>query len=175
MSCPNENLEYLIRLAESAIYDGDYIQAEKYLISGLEDEPGYPKLHYTLGWMNNYHLENEKNAENHYLWTIFFDSDHDSAYKELGRLYLDKRKYQAVKRLMRKAKQSENADREFIFHMLGKVAEAEGNYKDAIQYYKSALMDCLNVNGTNILKQSIKRCRLKKFTVRFKGKPEPSE
>ena len=168
MKTKNDSLEILIRLAEDAIYDGDCIQAERLLKSGLLEEPGYARLHYTLGWMYNYHLEDNSKAENHYLWAIYFDPLYEDAYRELAFLYFDNREYKALKALMNKLIKKDAPGKVNAYNMLGKVAEAEAEFSIALKYYRKALMDCLNNDFSVELKQNIKRIKFKRFKTRFK-------
>ena len=168
MKTLNENLEYVIKLAEDAVYDGEYRQAENLLYSALMDEPGYAKLHYTIAWMNNFYKFNEREAEHYYLWALHFDPDYEDAFMDLVDMYLDKRQYAKLKKLMLKAEKASNPDIEFINKMLGKVAEAEKDFNTALKYYRKALMSSIDVGNSAELKQNIKRIRFKQFKTKFK-------
>ena len=147
-------LEELIKIAEQEIYAGNYNQANQLLESGLMDEPGYAKLHYTLGWMNHFHTDNKALAERHYQLTIHFDPEFKDAYEYLSDLYYDHKKLVGLKLLMAKAEKVSEIEKDFVYSILGKVAEAEGNYSEALRYYKKALIHCMDNDDSKELKQN---------------------
>ncbi|UII21277.1 tetratricopeptide repeat protein [Fulvivirga ligni] len=163
MNIYEQYIEDLIPFAEDAIYEGDYHLAHKLLMSGLTEEPGYPKLHYTMGWMHHYYQTNEALAERHYLLALHFNPNYIEVYEDLVELYWSKRKYQALSDLMVKAEKCDDIDKDYVFGVLGKVAETQGEYRKAIGYYRKALMNSVDNHVTKELKQNIKRTRLKRF------------
>ena len=164
----DEYIEQLIQFAEDALYDGDYQEARKLLRKGLMEEPGYPKLHYTLAIMHHYYQVNEALATRHYQLAIHFDPDHGEAYEELTKLCLAKRRHKALNALMLKAEKCEAVEKDFVYITLGKVAEKEGDYNKAIGWYRKALIFCTNNRGTRELRQDIKRTRFKRFKTSWK-------
>ncbi len=84
----DESIEYLISLAEDAVFDADYNQASRLLYNALYDEPGYAKLHYTLAWMYHYYQFNEEKAIRHYELSLYFDPTGDYAYRQLVELLI---------------------------------------------------------------------------------------
>ncbi len=167
MKLYDESIEQLIILAEDAVFDGNYTQAKNLLDSGLMDEPGYPKLHYTLAWMYHYYQINLALAERHYLLTIYFDKAYFDAYEELTSLYLEERKYKRLVDLMEKAGNVKRMDQEFVLTTLGQLAERQGRFGDAIHFYKKAMMHCMDNYNAKELKQHVKRTRFKRFKMIF--------
>lgn len=163
MKTHDESLDQLITIAEDAIYDSNYQQARRLLESGLMDEPGYPKLHYTMGWMYHYHLENEVLAERHYLLAIHFDPEYFDAYDELKEFYLSKKKYEALERLMHKAKGVDDIDLDFVYETLGLIAEKRSRFAEAIHHYRKAMMHCIDNYDAKELRQHVRRVRFKKW------------
>lgn len=159
----NQSIEELIKIAEQEIYAGNFHQAIKLLENGLLDEPGYAKLHYTLAWMNHYHLDNKMLAERHYQLTIFFDPEFKDAYEYLSALYYDNKKLKGLKILMAKADEVSEIEKDFVYSMLGKVAEAEAKFSDALYYYKKALIHCMDNDDSKALKLNIKRTKFKRL------------
>lgn len=167
----DESIEQIIVLAEDAMYNGEDRYAGKLLESGLLEEPGYPKLHYTMGWMYHYHRDHVALAERHYLLALHFDAGYSDAYEGLAQLYLKHRKFALLHRIMTKAARQENINKEFVFQVLGQAAEARGQFAKAISYYKKALMYCFDNGGTKDLRQNIKRSRLKRIKTIWKKWP----
>lgn len=164
----DESIEYIISLAEDAVYEGDYHQAGKLLHNALYDEPGYAKLHYTLAWMYHYYQFNENKAVRHYELSLYFDPTCDDAFKELIALLLDKKRYGAAKDQLTKAENSGHIEKDFIYESLGHLAEKQGDYSAAIAYYRKALMHSMDNYTSNELKQNIKRTRFKKFKTTWR-------
>jgi Tfp pilus assembly protein PilF len=159
----DESIEYVITLAEDAVYDGDYNQASRLLNNALYDEPGYAKLHYTLAWMYHYYQFNEPKAVRHYELTFYFDPTCEYAFRQLVELLMDKKRYEAVKAQLTKAENAGYIEKDFIYEGLGHLAEKLADYRSAIGYYRRALMHSMDNGASKELKQNIKRTKFKKF------------
>ncbi len=157
------SLEELIKIAEQTVYAGDFHQGIKLLEGCLAEEPGYPKLHYTLGWIYHYYLEDKSKAERHYQLAIYFNKEYKEAYEYLAELYFDNKKLKGLKILMEKAKEVEEIEKDFIYSMLGKIEEIEGNYTSALKFYRKALISCMDNETLKQMKLNIKRARFKRF------------
>lgn len=163
-----ESIEQIINWAEDALYDGDLVYARKLLYSALEDEPGYARLHFTIGWMYHYYYQNYNQAEHYYKWAIHFDSRYADAFVELNRLYNKLGWYGKVITLMKKAAEIESIDQEYINCNLAIALERKGHFQEALRYYRKALMCSLDVDSSKELRQHIKRAKLKKLKVIWK-------
>ncbi|GAB5528037.1 MAG: hypothetical protein Roseis2KO_59090 [Roseivirga sp.] len=168
MNTYTEYIENVIQLAEDAMDHGKYEEAKKLLESGLMEEPGYARLHAAMGDLYWYNLENLELAERHYHLAIRFDPKFESVYRELAIMYQKHNKYQGLKSLMQKAMKVADLDKSFIFEKLGQAAESEGRYKNAIQYYKQALLESMNNKDAEELKKHIKRNKYKRLKMRWK-------
>ncbi len=161
MDIYEEYIEGLIQLAEEAIDDDNLIEAKKLLESGLMEEPGYPKLHYVMGRLYHYDIENPALAEKHYQLAIKFKPSYEDAYADLVWLYLKHDKYVGVKHWMKKAKSVKEVSQRLTHESLGRAAEGEKVYTKALKHYKKALMHCLNDYDASRLKKHIKRIKYK--------------
>lgn len=168
MDIYEEYIEYLIQLAEDSMDYGNYEEAKRLLESGLMEEPGYAKLHAKLGDLYHYNLSDLALAERHYQLAIRFKTDYEEVYEDLAALYLDNKKYKCLKYWMRKAEDVESLNKTFVYQNLGKVAEAEGDFNEAIRLYKTALMESLDNYTSGELKKHIKRNKYKRFKQRWK-------
>ncbi len=164
----NESIEYIINLAQEAVYEGDYNQANRLLYNALYDEPGYARLHYTLGWMYHYYQFNEAKAIRHYELTLYFDASLDYAFRQLVDLLMDKKRYENVHSLLLKAENTDAMDKDFIYETLGNLAEKQGDFNIAIAYYKKALMHSMDNHASKEIKDNIKRTRFKKFKTNWR-------
>jgi tetratricopeptide (TPR) repeat protein len=159
----DQSLEELIHIAEQSVYEGNHQQAIKLLESGLEDEPGYPKLHYTLAWMYHHYIQNKAMAERHYQLAIYFDASYQEAYEDLADLYYYNKKLRGLKTLMNQARKTPELKQDFVNIMLGKMSEVEGNYRAALRYYRKALLVCMDNDVQLELRQNIKRAKFKRL------------
>jgi tetratricopeptide (TPR) repeat protein len=164
----DQSLEELIRIAEETIYSGNYQQAIKLLETGLMEEPGYPKLHFTIAWIYHYYIEEKARAETHYQLAIYFDEEYKDAYKYLAELYYTNKKLKGLKVWLNKAMKTNEIEKDFVYSMLGKVAESEGNFTEALRCYRKALISCMDNSDAKELKQNIKRTKLKRFKNSWK-------
>lgn len=164
----DESLEELINIAEQTVYSGNPHQAIKLLKTGLNDEPGYPRLHFTMAWIYHYYLEDKAMAERHYQLAIYFDVEYKDAYEYLAELYYTNKKLKGLKLLMKKAGEAPEIEKDFVYSMLGKVAETEGNFAEALRCYRKALNSCMDNSDAKELKQNIKRTKLKRFKNSWK-------
>lgn len=168
MKLLDESIEQLIALAEDAIHEGDYFQARRLIDAGLLEEPGYPKLHTTLAWMYHYYQIDKPLAERHYSLAIYFDRECDYAWRGLIDLALDNRKYDQIKKRLLAAKANDELDQELILGTLGKIAERQNRFVEAIAYYREALMVCTDNDQSDELKRDVRRTRRKRFKTLFK-------
>lgn len=164
----NAYLDQLINLAEDAVFDGNYTQAKRLLDNGLAFEPGYAKLHYTYAWMYHYHQVDEPMAERHYKLTLWFDAHNSDALEELTELFLKRKQYGELMKMMLEAEKLEHVDKVFVYRTIGGVAERKNNYSEAIWYYRKALIDSMDNDDVSELKQNIKRAKLKRFKTQFR-------
>ncbi len=163
-------IENLIQLAEEAIDDCNYQQAKDLLESGLAEEPGYPKLHASMGRLFHYDLENPAMAEKHYHLAIHFKPDYQGVYEDLAWLYIKHKKYIGLEHWMKKARKVKGLNKCMIYENLGKVAEEKEDFKKALKLFKKGLLKSLNDHDASRLKKHIKRNKYKKLELVKKGR-----
>ncbi|NVJ46049.1 MAG: hypothetical protein HWE21_13415 [Cytophagia bacterium] len=168
MDIYEEYIENVIQMADQAIDNGLYDEAKKWFEKGLYEEPGYAKLHYRLAYLFQYNLFDNAGAEQHYWLAIKFKPDYRYAYENLARLYLENEKYDGLENLMRKAIRVEGFNKTFAYENLGKVAEAQGQFKKAIAQYRKGMMQALDNYDVDDLKDHIKRNKYKRLKKRWK-------
>lgn len=168
MNIYEEYIENVIQLAQEAINENRLEEGRRLLESGLMEEPGYARLHAKMGDLYCYDLENLELAERHYHLAIRFNPKYQEVYSDLASMYLDHKKYKGLRMLMKKALEVEDIDRAFVYEKLGMASEAEGRYKEAIQYYKKGLFESLDNVDADELKRHIKRNKYKRLKLRWK-------
>lgn len=166
MNLYEEYIENVIQLAEDASRDNRLDEAKRLLESALMEEPGYAKVHAKLGDLYHYDFENMELAERHYLLAIRFYPAYQEVYSELVSMYMDHKKYKGIQRLMEQAKGQPGVDQAFVHEKLGLCAEAQGEYRKAIDHYKKGLFESLDNRDTAELKKHIKRNRYKRLRIR---------
>lgn len=168
MKTVDQTIEQLIGIAEDAIHDGEYQKARQLIHTALCDEPGYPKLHATLAWMYHYHNEDHDLAERHYSLAIYFDPDYEYAWGGLTELLMAQKRYTLLSSKLLMARENPRLDQEFILHSLGQLAERQRYFKEAMVFYKQALMECTDNDSSAELRKDVKRTRMKWFKTIFK-------
>lgn len=159
----DEGIELVISLAEDEVYEGNYERARSMLDGLLYEEPGYPKIHETLAWMYHFYKNNEELATRHYELVIYFDPENEDAYDSLTDLLISKKKFDKVDELMDRALKSEKIEKSFIYENKGKIRERNGQFKEAIAFYRKALLSCMNNDDMKDYRQNIRRCRFKQL------------
>lgn len=148
--------------------EGNCEQGKRLLESGLYDEPGYAKLHNTLGWMYQYYQMNVDLAIRHYELAIYFDAENDSAYRNLAYLLFNEKRYKEATDLLVRALATKSVDKAYVYERLGTLSEKRENYQEAMDFYQKALMECIDNEEITEIKQNIKRTRMKRFKTRLK-------
>jgi tetratricopeptide (TPR) repeat protein len=168
-----EKLEWLdtyLTEAENLIMEGSVNDGLALMQNLLYEEPGYAALHNYLGWAYCYYAESEQKAEVHWKWAIKFDKELAAPYLHLGRYYRGKRKYSDAVKYLEAGLETPDAIREALLENLAHVYELRGDYRKAVETYKSALASCVGYQSEALL-EGIKRCRKKKWALLFRTKP----
>lgn len=168
MKIYDEGLELLIQIAEDAIYENDYQKGRKLLEGGLFEEPGYPKLHYTLGWFYHEYQESPILAKRHYELAIYFDPDYVEAYQGLIELCNEEKNFECINHYLKQAKKSKKISPDFVFEEEGRVAEESGDLKEALRCYRLAILNSMDNHQIAELRKTMKRCRFKRLRTAAK-------
>ena len=168
MNMYDEYIENVIQLVDDALRESRIEEAKRLLEGALMEEPGYAKLHAKLGDLYYYETENLAMAENHYHLAIRFYPKYQEVYRDLADMYLDHRKFDGLKKLMTKALDVEGIDQAFVYEKLGQAAEAQGQYKEAIEFYRKGLFASLDNTDASELKKHIKRNKYKRLKLRWR-------
>ena len=152
-----EYLEEALRLANMEGHE----PALKLLDRLLYEEPGYSRLHNTLGIIYSHYADDQKMAETHFRMAITFDDTFAEPYWYLGQLlYHDERLDEAIEVYCNglKAKQ---ANKSILLAGAGRAYELKKKYKKAIAHYKDALSSSAELWRCMMLEENIKRCKRK--------------
>ena len=152
-----EYLEEALRLADIEGHE----PALKLLDRLLYEEPGYGRLHNTLGIIYFNYADDQKMAEGHFRMAIKFDALFAEPYWYLGQLlYQDERLDEAIEVYCNGLK-AKHANKSILLSGAGKAYELKKKYKKAIAHYKDALSYSAELWNCIVLEENIKRCKRK--------------
>ena len=161
-----EWIEKYLAEAEQLIYANNVEGGLDLLNNLLYDEPGYGTLHNHLGWAYLYYTPDVNRAELHLKMAMRFNEAYAPPYLHLGTLYIRIGKYKDAIAILEKGARLQNANRFAFLENTAQAYELNGEYKKAIETYKTALKATVG-HESNVLMESIKRCRKKRVTLFF--------
>lgn len=155
-------IEEYINEANNFIYTGDYEQALKILEKILYEEPGYARLHYTLGCIYYYEADEIKKGEQHLKLAIHFDKDYADSYVDLGKLLSKEERLDEAIEIYLRGVKAKQANKTRLLSGAGNAYELKKKYAKAIRHYRKALTHSAELWNCIVLEESIKRCERKK-------------
>jgi len=152
-----EYLEEALRLA----WDEGHEPALKLLRRLLYDEPGYARLHHTLGIIYFSCADDQPKAEQHFRLAIQFDATFADPYWHLGKLLADDERFDDALDVYKKGLKAKKSQKSHLLTETGKAYELKKNFKKAIRYYRKAMGHSAELWNCKILEESIRRCHRK--------------
>lgn len=153
-----EYLEEALRLA----WQEGHEPALRLLDRLLYEEPGYGRLHHTLGVIYFEYADEMQKAETHFRLAIKFTPAFADAYWFLGTLlYREERMKEAIETFDAGLK-AKHANKSLMYGNIAKAYELEQKFGKAIQYYRKALGHSAELWNCIVLEESIKRCKRKR-------------
>jgi tetratricopeptide (TPR) repeat protein len=157
ISWMEEYLEEGLRLAAEEGHEPALNLLEKLLY----DEPGYARLHHTLGIVHFYHADNPENAEKHLRLAIQFDETFAEPYWYLGKLLSDDDRLDEAIEVYQRGMKAKRARKAELSSETGRAYELKKKFSAAIRHYKKALGHSAELWNCLVIEQSIKRCKRK--------------
>jgi tetratricopeptide (TPR) repeat protein len=154
------NDEY-IEEANRLVYNEEHEQALKILNNILFEEPGYARLHHTIGCIYFYQAEETKKAEQHFRLAIRFDPEFAEPYGDLGQLLSDDERLDEAIHIYTQGMNAKKANKTQLLSSTAKAYELKKKYTKAIKHYKEALGHSAELWNCLTLEESIKRCKRK--------------
>jgi tetratricopeptide (TPR) repeat protein len=161
-----EWIEKYLAEAEQLIYANNVEGGLELMNNLLYEEPGYGTLHNYLGWAYLYYTPDIARAELHLKMAMRFNEMYAPPYLHLGTLYIRAMNYKEAIAILEKGLVLPNANRYAFLDNIAQAYELNGEYKNAINAYKTALKATVG-HESNTLMESIKRCRKKRLTLFF--------
>jgi tetratricopeptide (TPR) repeat protein len=154
-------IDEYIEEAKRLVYNEEHEQALKILNNILFEEPGYARLHHTLGCIYFYQAEETKRAEQHFRLAIRFDPEYAESYGDLGQLLSDDERLDEAIHIYSQGMNAKKANKTQLLSNTAKAYELKKKYSKAIKHYKEALGHSAELWNCLTLEESIKRCRRK--------------
>jgi tetratricopeptide (TPR) repeat protein len=152
--------EYLKQAMELVWLEG-HESALKLLDRILYEEPGYGRLHYTLGLIYFNHTEEVKKAELHFRMAIQFSPKLAEPYCSLGQLLRQEERHDEAIEVCLKGLDAKQANKSRLLESVGQAYELKKKYRKAIKHYRDALTHSAELWECRVLEESIKRCKRK--------------
>lgn len=152
--------EYLEEALKLAWMEG-HEPALKLLDRLLYEEPGYARLHYTMGLIFFDYAEDNVRAEKHFRLAIQFDKKFADSYWYLGKLLADDDRLDDALEIYRQGLKAKQAKKAYLFEQVGKAYELKKQFRKAIARYQKALRNSAELWHCLVLEESIKRCKRK--------------
>lgn len=152
-----EYLEEGLRLAA----DEGYESSLKLLQKLLYDEPGYARLHHTLGIVYFCYADRPEEAEKHLRLAIQFDEKFAEPYWYLGKLLSDGDRLDEAIEVFKNGMNAKRARKAELLSEAGRAYELKKKLGMAIRHYKKALGYSAELWSCLVIEQSIKRCKRK--------------
>ncbi|MBW1655894.1 hypothetical protein [Flavobacterium quisquiliarum] len=146
--------------ADSLISEGNSAEAKELLEEILSQYPDFGKAHNHLGWIYYNKLSDYEKGIYHYKLAMKFDSKYAAPYLNYTYLLIDIGRYaEAKQHIDFTLSNLENADNSSYNSELGRMAEYEGQYIEAYNYYKEAKKNALNPNFIDNMNANMKRVK----------------
>jgi tetratricopeptide (TPR) repeat protein len=158
ISWMEEYLEEGLRLAAEEGHEPALRLLEKLLY----DEPGYARLHHTLGIVYFYHADKPEQAEQHLRLAIQFDATYAEPYWYLGKLLSDDDRLDEAIEVYNSGMKAKRARKAELLTETGRAYELKKKFGMAIRHYKKALGFSAELWKCLVIEESIKRCKRKK-------------
>lgn len=152
--------EYLEHALDIAWMEG-HERALKLLDRLLYEEPGYGRLHNTLGIIYSVYAEEPKLAEMHFRLAIKFCPNLADAYTRLADVLAEDERHDETIEVCEMGLKVKKADKTQLFENVGKAWELKQKYRKAISSYRKALRNSAELRRCLVLEESIKRCKRK--------------
>ena len=147
--------------ADKLINDGKIKEAAQMLEDILAEAPDFGKAHNHMGWLYETKFKNYAKAEEHYALALKFAPDYPAIYYNFAYLLSTLRKFDDLEKLLTKAIGVSGINYGTIYNEYAIMNELQGNYNDAIHYYKLYIQNIFDSKSIDSAAESIKRCEQK--------------
>lgn len=170
-----QDVENLFIEATKAIDDSDLSVAKTLLEEILMIDPGNSRAHNYLGWIYETRLKDFEKASRHYELSIKFGkSDYPVVYVNYAYLLIEFDYYEKALEIIKLGLKVQGADKATLIYQIGKIAESNQNFFEALEMYKQSRMLSFSKDFMNMLENELERVYSKlnfqqKIRAKFKG------
>lgn len=158
----NFEIEERFLKADQMITEGKLSEAARILDAILMEAPDFGKAHNHLGWLYETKFKNYQLAEDHYKLALKFSPEYTAAYYNYSYLLSALRKFDELEALLEKAVAVSGISYATLYNEYGLMREMQGNFEDAIHYFKLHIKNSFDTKSIETASESIKRCVRKK-------------
>jgi tetratricopeptide (TPR) repeat protein len=152
--------EYLEQALEIAWMEGSE-RALKLLEKLLYEEPGYGRLHHTLGIIYLKYADEPRQAEMHFRMAIKFNPELGESYQHLAEVLQQDDRHDETIEICLQGMKAKKANKSLLLENVGNAWELKQKYSKAIRSYRDALKHSAELWNCKVLEESIKRCKRK--------------
>lgn len=147
--------------ADRLINDGKISEAAHMLEEILSEAPDFGKAHNHMGWLYETKFKNYVKAEEYYKLALKFAPEYTAVYYNYAYLLSTLRKFDELQQLLDKAITVAGINFGTIYNEYAIMNELQGNYNDAVHYYKLYIRNIFDSKNIESAAESIKRCERK--------------
>src|SRR5690349_3579830 len=152
--------EYLAKALEIAWQEG-HTRAVQLLSHLLFEEPGYGRLHNTLGIIYYRYADEPTLAEMHFRWAIHFDPELSEPYALLTDLLKTDERHDETLQICEQGLRVKRTNKSLLHESAGNAWELKGKFRKAIRSYRKALGCSTELWNCRVLEANIDRCKRK--------------
>jgi hypothetical protein len=153
----DEYLEEALRLAD----DEGHESALKLLERLVYEEPGYGRLHNTLGVIYFAYADNITQAEQHFRLAMKFAPEFADSYSHLCQLLRQEERLDEAIEIGKAGLKIKQSNKSRLLTGVAQAYELKRQYNKAIRDYRDALEHSAELWNCVVLEASIKRCKRK--------------
>jgi Tfp pilus assembly protein PilF len=155
------DLEEKFLNADRLINEGKISEAAHKLDELLQEAPDFGKAHNHLGWLHETKFKNYSKAEEHYKYALKFSPDYTAVYYNYSYLLSTLRRFDELEKLLDQAIKIPGINFATIYNEYAIMRELQGNFREAIHYYKLYIRNNFDGKSIESASESIKRCERK--------------
>jgi Tfp pilus assembly protein PilF len=161
----NFDLEEKFLTADKMISENKLSEAANLLEEILEEAPDYGKAHNHMGWLFETKFKNLARAQEHYRLALKFSPEYTATYYNYCYLLSSLRRFEELEKHLEVAIKVNGISYATIYNEYGLLREVQGNFDDAIHYFKLHIKNSFDAKSIETAADSIKRCERKRQLV----------
>lgn len=157
----NTRTEELYLEAEADIRNSNFHEAFRKYEEILYEEPDYAPAHNSLGWIYKTQFENYQKAEVHFKAAIAADSLYPHPYFHMASILVDLERFEELGEFLDRCLGIRTIDKSWVYYRYGMVSELRGQYADAMEWYRKAMLQTMSNDKLKDYQADMERCNTK--------------